>query len=291
MRHALRGLLLTFGLLALCLPCGYCAALGGAFDDIPIGARARAMGGAYTAVCDDASGIYWNPSSLGRIHKSELDGFDEDLYSLGLINYSFLGFVYPGLGDGAMGFGWTRLGTTQSANIQNYAENTYIISYGQPISRRAYVGASVKFFSVDYDVKAAGYGADAAVSYDIMPERMSAAFVWQNVNRPEIRWDSGAVDNLDSVFRLGFDYKIAAVHTFSVDASQKYGHETEYSLGWESLLFSRIVAVRVGGNEIDGVLNPAAGVGLHFGRIKLDCTLEQNYNLGQSVLLGFTYMY
>ncbi len=34
------------------------------------GTRALAMGGAYTAVADDYSGIYWNPAGLGSITKT-----------------------------------------------------------------------------------------------------------------------------------------------------------------------------------------------------------------------------
>ena len=34
------------------------------------GTRALAMGGAYTALADDYSGIYWNPAGLGSIEKT-----------------------------------------------------------------------------------------------------------------------------------------------------------------------------------------------------------------------------
>ncbi len=287
----MRSLLVIAGVLGGCFTAVFASALGGAFDDIPVGARARGMGGAYTAVCDDASGIYWNPSALGRMHKSELTLFNQDLYSLGLVNYSFVGFAYPHLGNGTMGFGWIRLGTTQGASIQNYAENTYIISYGQNMSRNTYIGLSIKYFSVDYDVKAAGYGADAAITCDVIPKRLSFAFALQNINRPEIRWNSGASDNLESVAHLGAALKVGSDHTLSADASQKYGQDMEYSLGWESLLFSRLLAVRFGGNELNGVLDPSFGIGVRYQQVKLDCTFEENNDLGQSILLGLSYTY
>ncbi len=37
------------------------------FLNLPIGARAAAMGGAYTAISEDASGIFWNPAGLVQI--------------------------------------------------------------------------------------------------------------------------------------------------------------------------------------------------------------------------------
>jgi len=39
------------------------------FLNLPVGARAAGMGGAYTAVSDEASAIYWNPAGLVQIPK------------------------------------------------------------------------------------------------------------------------------------------------------------------------------------------------------------------------------
>ncbi|OGR42133.1 MAG: hypothetical protein A2X35_06615 [Elusimicrobia bacterium GWA2_61_42] len=39
------------------------------FLNLPVGARAAAMGGAFSAISDDASAIYWNPAGLVQIPK------------------------------------------------------------------------------------------------------------------------------------------------------------------------------------------------------------------------------
>ena len=39
------------------------------FLNLPIGARAAAMGGAYTAISEEASAVYWNPAGLVQIPK------------------------------------------------------------------------------------------------------------------------------------------------------------------------------------------------------------------------------
>ena len=39
----------------------------GQFMKIPIGARATAMGGAFVAVADDASAVFWNPAGIARL--------------------------------------------------------------------------------------------------------------------------------------------------------------------------------------------------------------------------------
>ncbi len=42
------------------------------FLKIGVGARAAAMGGAYTAMANDASALYWNPAGLAQIGQNEL---------------------------------------------------------------------------------------------------------------------------------------------------------------------------------------------------------------------------
>lgn len=39
------------------------------FLNLPVGARAAAMGGAYSAIAEEASAIYWNPAGLAQIPK------------------------------------------------------------------------------------------------------------------------------------------------------------------------------------------------------------------------------
>lgn len=42
------------------------------FLEIEVGSRAIGMGGAFTAVADDANAIYWNPAGLARIPRNEI---------------------------------------------------------------------------------------------------------------------------------------------------------------------------------------------------------------------------
>ena len=42
------------------------------FLNIPVGPRATAMGGAFGAIADDLSAVYWNPAGLARINGGRL---------------------------------------------------------------------------------------------------------------------------------------------------------------------------------------------------------------------------
>ena len=63
------------------------------------GMRALAMGGAYTALADDYSGIYWNPAGLGSVKKTEFHAelahlqFSNNALYMGNLTYNSQGFT------------------------------------------------------------------------------------------------------------------------------------------------------------------------------------------------------
>ncbi|MFC2083104.1 hypothetical protein ACFLSG_03600, partial [Candidatus Bipolaricaulota bacterium] len=71
-----------------------------------IGARAMAMGGAFTALADDATAAFWNPAGLAQLDDTRLVGVSTDLYGLG-ITHQFVGATtsFANLG---IGLGWKR---------------------------------------------------------------------------------------------------------------------------------------------------------------------------------------
>src|SRR5690242_8470772 len=73
---------------------------GAAFLDIPVGAGPAALGGAYTALAQDAYAPTWNPAGLGALNSLEFAG--QHLDYLGSIHYEYLSFAAP-LGDARSG--------------------------------------------------------------------------------------------------------------------------------------------------------------------------------------------
>lgn len=87
----------------------------GAFMDDGGGARALALGGAFTAIADDPSTTYWNPAGLSELQKPSLLLMHSERFG-DLVDRDFAAYVQPvdwnifGGRDGALGFSVIRLG-------------------------------------------------------------------------------------------------------------------------------------------------------------------------------------
>jgi hypothetical protein len=122
------------------------------FLNIPVGARASAMGGAFSALVDDGTAIYWNPAGLAR--RSEAVMTAEYASWIGDIDFSFASVAVP-TAFGTIGFGITamqspemevtteemQMGTGEMFRASSFA---FALSFARQLTDRFSIGGSGK---------------------------------------------------------------------------------------------------------------------------------------------------
>jgi hypothetical protein len=100
--------ILTFILLLPFLCEAQDAGVESVFDQ-GLGGRAMGMAGAFAAVADDSSAVYWNPAGLGYLQAAEVSGLF-GFFPFGTL-YNGVSACYPSTGFGTVAIGFLRIGT------------------------------------------------------------------------------------------------------------------------------------------------------------------------------------
>src|SRR5258705_16849 len=93
-RAALRQLILVMAGCLLAASAAHATKYAGEFLKQPVGARALGMGGAFTAVADDATAPWWNPAGMAYLPYKEVIPMHAEQFGK-LVNHDYLGFVMP----------------------------------------------------------------------------------------------------------------------------------------------------------------------------------------------------
>jgi len=77
------------------------------FLEIPVGARAAAMGGAYVSLATDASALYWNVAGIANLERNEIMGIHTRW--LAETSFDFAGLIIPLGSASVLGISFTSL--------------------------------------------------------------------------------------------------------------------------------------------------------------------------------------
>lgn len=252
-----------------------------AFEDLGVTVHGKVLGDGFVASCNDFGAIYYNPSMLCLIKDRELSVFYHNIYNLGLLDHTFVGYIHPKIGKGGIGIGWIRMGTSGNVDFMKYSENTFIFSYGQKFNRKIYVGGNIKYYFVDYDYRASGYGADFGSMLSAY-RWLRVGLLWQNCVASNILWQTGTEEPINSVLKLGLgaDYK---KQLFLIGL--RYEKEIETTIGWEwtaTKLLKINAGSRFGSKENSTY---SAGISIGTKKFKFNCGMEFHNILGLSTFL------
>ena len=246
---------------------------GAQFLKIPISARAAAMGGAYTAMAQDAAAIFWNPAGIAKIeansaHFSYMRWFD-------MFDVSAASYVHN-LGDfGNMGIGVTVFsaekmeittevspnGTGRFYDAQDLALS---LTYSRSLTDRFSAGISLKYINQRiWNETANGLAFDVGTQYQIDFQNLIIAMSMFNFG-PDMRFTGPDLD-----VRYDFDPLLQNRLLPSTLATEDYALPLSFQFGLAFDIFSsKFITMRgsvdaVHLNDNDELINLGTELGLY----------------------------
>lgn len=281
---------------------------GAGFFSQGMGARPIAMGGAYAAVADDVSAVFWNPAGLTRSTGSSLLLMRANYLSD--ISFDYLSFA-SSKGGSAFGgsVGYMNAGSVDHTDasggtLGSYRPRDYygtlacasdLDLIGAQTGRYS-AGVSAKFISSTLIEKAETFAFDAGLTAKTEPygRPLRLGLVAQNLG-PGLKYEKKR-DPLPATFRLGGALNASAKWLFSAEVAAPRGNTPYLAAGAEHLAYSAgnmSVFLRAGINTltlsgISGFNGVSGGLGATFSRASVDYAVVPFGELGVTHRLSLT---
>ena len=247
------------------------------------GARTLGMGGAFTAVADDATSIVLNPAGLSNIdshisltlYTAKMD-FDR--------KHNFLGITKNLKSAGAIGFAWTNAGVDDipyygptgeedSAKRFNFADHVFALSYGYGLDNVSF-GAALKIIKSGFDLEetegTTGFGGlDIGVLGHAFENTVSCGLVIKNLGGKVGEGTVPIVFDVGVAFKLLKNHEAMLAFDFEHEVIDLPESTTGIRLGVEYWL-KNVLAIRAGGKHTGDRRSLFAGFGVKVAGLQLD---------------------
>jgi hypothetical protein len=264
-------------------------------EQVPIGPRAIAMGGAYSSLAMDASALFWNPAGLSWIGHQELAGTYANLYQTD-IRDNYAAFILPISRRHAVGVDWYHSGFDDSE--LSFGENRFDLSWAAQLHRKFSAGITAKYLTRNTDLDGSmvshgtGLGMDAGILAN--PFRgLRLGVVAQDLFNTSIHSDGTSTLAYPRNLRAGasYSYRDRALLAFDVDDRWHVGAEVrpldllavragmeKDRQGSEGATFTTGIGLKAGIFRLDYayVIHPSLAATSHFG-----LTMAFNFNPAQ----------
>lgn len=211
--------------------------------DLMIGSRGFSMGGAYTALVDDATAAYWNPAGLGKLHTLTLLNSNWILQDVDDLNVNYFTAAFPIknrvtisgswlITHAKLEEGWNE-STNEPANTNSANDNQFTLSAGWLLwdtlgfLRTTSIGVSLNRYALnlsdDSEDEGAGLGFDLGVQVGL-PIGFGLGFTARNLATeimgvkvdPELRWG------------LVFSRLMGQMHRLSIEVDAAVKRNSDY---------------------------------------------------------------
>ncbi|MCB9211759.1 MAG: PorV/PorQ family protein [Ignavibacteriales bacterium] len=188
---------------------------GAQFLQIPVGARAEAMGGAIIGLTDDASSLFWNPAGIVKInnfdaHFSYMNWFDLFDFSAASMVYNIENVGLFGASIVSMSTGKMEITTEENPNgtgqYFDAGDIALALSYGRSLTDKFAVGVTVRYISQRiWNETAEGIAFDIGTQYNLDFQNLTIAMCMTNFGA-DMKFDG---TDLDFVYRQDNNYPLS----------------------------------------------------------------------------------
>ena len=262
------------------------------FDDQELSPRARALGGSYAGLSDDAAGIFYNPAGLANVAGIDFKASVFEPWSTDFSLVNHLAVAVPTDGWGTFGIGYSDF-RVQYEEITLSIERSFTLSHGftvmEDLSSSLALGYSLNLFNLDYPTQSvSGFdlGSETGLGIDLgviarLRERTSAGAFFTNVNNPEMG-DPLSTD-LPQGVAGGVAYRPYDGVITAFDIEKQLGEEVQFHGGVEFQVAAPLL-LRFGAQSKPNLLD--VGVGLHYSRMQVDLTYTHHPVLDPTLHYG-----
>lgn len=264
-----RGRLVAAFLLAATIASGSSPAHADLSSQVPVGARAIGMGGAFSGVADDASALFWNPAGLAKVGHQEVSASHADLFKAGIRDNLGV-FVLPLSPSQAIAADWYHSGFDDG--VLGFGENRVAVGWSHQVQPGLWAGVTGKLLTRSTSLdgvslsSARGFGGDAGLLFSPV-ERWRFGLVVQDFTGTRVRESAGGVElAYPRNIRLGTSWSPGRWGTAAFDLDDRL------HLGVEVTPLATL-ALRAGYQKDRSGSEPptwSCGAGVHAGLLRVD---------------------
>lgn len=263
------------------------------FLNIGVGARGLGMGGAYTALADDANALYWNPAGLSKLEKREFTASHAEMFESTRLD--FLAYAHP-TSQGTFAAGLTYLSQGKIDGRDNLGRQTadydasdaaVSLGYARKLEI-ADLGATFKYLRSHIgSTEAQGVAVDVGAKRAF--DRVSVGAALRNLG-PGLKFQDQRND-LPLRLALGGAYKFTGGHSAAAElVNGPRGAGTDASFGGEYQAVKNLYlragyttqTAITGGSGFDVARGLTMGLGFRNEKWSLDYAILLSGELGRS---------
>jgi hypothetical protein len=262
------------------------------FDDLEVGPRARALGGSYAGLSEDATGVHYNPAGLVRMTDYDFYATLFYPYDQRFLLVNAVSVAIPAGTWGTVGVGYTDF-RVEYQDVTLSVERTFTVAHGirlmEDLTSSLAFGYALHVYNLDYptvSVSGVDLGSETTVGLDIgfaarLYDRTTAGVYFTNVNNPEMG-DPVATD-LPQRVSGGIAYRPYDGVVTAVEIEKELGEDIQYHGGVEFRVADPL-ALRFGASSHPNLFD--VGAGLHYGNAQVDLTYTHHPVLDHTLHYG-----